>query len=329
MKNHDSEENIRRRYRTLIDDELRAVDVLHRRAHVLGLGTAISLRENHPIPLAQYEDLAGELSASALRNPSALMFCVGAYDENGHTHAMGTASLMILVASHMRLSENDIIQAGVAGLLHDIGKINVNPKVLDKPGPLTMEEFRVVALHPGLGSDILGARHHGVDADIRDVVRHHHERLDGAGYPDRLAGEEIPRLTRLTAITDAYDALTRDRPYHAALTVTGAVGVLRQTAHGKFDPQLLEDFIACLGPYPAGTLVQLTSRRLGFVVEQREENPAEPLVNVFFDTSTRSPLKPVLEDLALHQEEHVASIERPSLWDIDLPMQMRLFARLH
>jgi len=201
--------------------------------------------------------------------------------------------------------------------------------VLDKPGPLTMEEFRVVALHPGLGSDILGARHHGVDADIRDVVRHHHERLDGAGYPDRLAGEEIPRLTRLTAITDAYDALTRDRPYHAALTVTGAVGVLRQTAHGKFDPQLLEDFIACLGPYPAGTLVQLTSRRLGFVVEQREENPAEPLVNVFFDTSTRSPLKPVLEDLALHQEEHVASIERPSLWDIDLPMQMRLFARLH
>jgi HD-GYP domain-containing protein (c-di-GMP phosphodiesterase class II) len=129
------------------------------------------------------------------------------------------------------------------GMLHDIGKIGIPEAILGKPGKLTHEEFAVMRQHPVKGVEICQPLRSRLVALTLPIIRHHHERIDGRGYPDGLRGEEIPLLARIIAISDAYDAMTTDRPYRQGMPKTVALGLLLQGAGSQWDRALVERFV--------------------------------------------------------------------------------------
>ncbi len=129
----------------------------------------------------------------------------------------------------------------ISGNLHDIGKIGIPDNILLKPGRVTEGEYEVIKKHPIIGSSIIG--HFGMWTDEQKVIRHHHERWDGNGYPDKLKGEEIPFLSRILSVADVYDALTSDRSYRKRLQENVAVGMIKENRGGQFDPKIVDVFL--------------------------------------------------------------------------------------
>jgi putative nucleotidyltransferase with HDIG domain len=148
----------------------------------------------------------------------------------------------VALGRHLGLSEPelDVLQRG--GLLHDIGKIGVSASILDKPSRLTDEERAAIEMHPVIGHRILSPI--PPMRDVLEIVRHHHERMDGTGYPDRLAGESIPLLARVLAVADVYDALVSDRPYRAGMRQDEALSLIRVMAGAHLDPVIVTHFLA-------------------------------------------------------------------------------------
>jgi HD-GYP domain-containing protein (c-di-GMP phosphodiesterase class II) len=155
------------------------------------------------------------------------------------------------------LSEATLYVLAQGAMLHDVGKIGVPEAVLSKPDRLTDEEFALMRRHPLLGVEICQPLHSRTITQALPIIRSHHERIDGRGYPDRLAGEEIPLLARIVAISDAYDAMTSDRPYRRGLPLARAVAILRQGAGTQWDQRLVDEFInlgaEILSPWPPAT----------------------------------------------------------------------------
>jgi len=161
------------------------------------------------------------------------------------------------------LAEHEIQGVKTAALLHDIGKLAVPEHILSKPGPLTQEEFQKIRIHPQIGAEIIAAV--PFPYPVAPLILSHHERWDGRGYPQGLAGEDIPIGARVLTIVDYYDAVTTDRPYHKALTKEGAISLLRHEAGRALDPRLVPLFIELL---PA------LARELG--CDEQEPTPIEP-----------------------------------------------------
>ncbi len=157
-------------------------------------------------------------------------------------HCERVARNAVLLGRRLDLSANQLEALYWAGFLHDLGKLATPAEILAKPGRLTGEEYDLVRRHSDLGADLL----EGVSASFRSIaegVRHHHERWDGMGYPDGLAGDEIPLFGRILGVVDVFEALTSDRPYRAALPVADAMAIVREGSGTQFDPDLTERFL--------------------------------------------------------------------------------------
>ncbi len=159
----------------------------------------------------------------------------------GHSHRVTQYALQL--ANHLRFSEQELQQVQLSGLLHDIGKVGIPDAILDKPGPLTEEEWMTMKRHPVIGYEILKSirQFHG---PILEGVLHHHERIDGKGYPFGLKGSEIPLMGRLLAVADGFDAMTSDRPYRAGMPVEKALQILIEGAGSQWDKELALGFVA-------------------------------------------------------------------------------------
>jgi HD-GYP domain-containing protein (c-di-GMP phosphodiesterase class II) len=157
----------------------------------------------------------------------------------GHSERVTRVALSIGAKLQLTPSELDTLERG--GLLHDIGKIAVPPAVLDKAGRLTDEEWAVMRRHPAVGCDILAPI--PAFADALPIVRSHHERMDGTGYPDQLRGEDIPLLARVLAVADVFDALASDRPYRAGMTTDAACEIIWKGSGAHFDPAVVHAFM--------------------------------------------------------------------------------------
>ena len=177
----------------------------------------------------------------------ALALALEAKDRYTRGHSQRVGDLARKFALHVGMAAHDAERIRIAGLLHDIGKIAVPEKLLNKQGPLTRDEFMRVIDHPVIGEEMV--RPLTTLTSVLQLIRHHHERYDGRGYPDGLRGEAIPHEVRLLSIVDAYDALTSHRAYRPApLTHDAAIATLRREASGgKWDPQMVEDFATMLG----------------------------------------------------------------------------------
>jgi len=245
--------------------------------------------------------LVDEIASSMQRNAGAMLGLVRlkTHDDYTFMHSVAVCTLMVVLARRMGLTEAQVREAGLAGLVHDIGKAKIPLEVLNKPGKLTPAEYILIKEHPRLGHDML-LETGSPSAVALDVCLHHHERPDGQGYPEGLSGETFSPLARMGAVCDVYDAISSNRPYKVGWLPADSIAKMAEwTRAGKFDAAVFRAFIDCVGIYPVGSLVRLGSERLAVVVEHNPSAPVTPRVKVFY--SVRSQLTLPIETLDLSQ----------------------------
>lgn len=188
------------------------------------------------------EEQTGQLRNAFLGAVKALAEALDAKDPYTNGHSRRMTEIVVVLAQEMMLPEKMISKVRLAGLVHDIGKIGVSEEILHKRGKLSDEEFDSIKDHPGVGERIL--RPIVSDKEVLAIVKHHHERFSGEGYPEGIAGESIPLGARLLAVADAYDAMTSNRPYRDALTPEKARSLLLANRGSQFDPEIVDVFIS-------------------------------------------------------------------------------------
>jgi putative nucleotidyltransferase with HDIG domain len=257
-----------------------------------------------------------------LRNEHALISLarIKRKDEYTYLHSLAVSALCISFGVHLGLTPEEIKALSIGGLLHDIGKVKMPLEVLNKPGPLTEREFEIMKTHVAHGACILQETS-GIDESSMCVTRHHHERLDGTGYPCGLKGEQIDKLGRIGAIVDIYDAMTSERCYKGAIQPPAVIRKLYEWSHGYLDRGLVEQFIIHMGIYPVGALVRLRSGIIGVVVEQNEESLLAPIVRAVFDSKRSRPVTPFEIDLSRRPAgmrlDEIVGFEEPAEWNLN------------
>ena len=262
------------------------------------------------------QQLVEEISDSITRNPGAFISLarLKTADDYTYMHSVAVCALMVALAKQLGLDAGQTRQAGIAGLLHDLGKALMPMEVLNKPGKLTDAEFAIIKAHPQEGHRLLLSGN-SAPAVALDVCLHHHEKIDGSGYPEGLAGEQISLFARMGAVCDVYDAITSNRPYKAGWDPAESLRKMAEWSKGHFDPTIFQAFVKSLGIYPTGSLVRLSSGRLGVVVEQSDQSLLVPKVKVFFSTQSNLRITPVVVDLSAPDcKEKIASREDPDKW---------------
>lgn len=257
-----------------------------------------------------------EITDSVARNPGALISLarLKTADDYTYMHSVAVCAMMVALAKQLGLDEAVTRTAGLAGLMHDLGKAAMPMEVLNKPGKLTESEFATIKTHPEEGYRMLLSGKN-VDPMVLDVCLHHHEKTDGSGYPKGLKDTEISLFAKMGAVCDVYDAITSNRPYKAGWDPAESLRKMAEWSNGHFDTHVFQAFVKSLGIYPIGSLVKLTSGRLAVVVEQTSKSLTTPMVKVFFSTKSNLRITPEIVDLsAPGTTEKIVSREDPAKW---------------
>ena len=304
-----------KRKRVSLTEEIQSATKLRARSAQIMRDLFGQLRLGKAIDPASCSALVNEVAESIDRHPDAFrsLARLKTADEYTYMHSVTVCALMVSLARQLGMDEAQCREAGLAGMLHDLGKAVMPQDILNKPGKLTPEEFDIIKQHPRRGYELL-LEAKDIPSGALDVCLHHHERFDGTGYPDRLSGEGISVLARMGAICDVYDAVTSNRPYKAGWDPAFALTQMASW-QGHFDRQLFQSFIRCIGIYPTGSLVRMRSGRLAVVVEQNAEALTKPKVKQFFSTKSNEPIKPLVVDLsAADARDQIEALESNEKW---------------
>ncbi|NOQ89623.1 MAG: HD domain-containing protein, partial [Gammaproteobacteria bacterium] len=221
---------------------------------------------------------------SIIRNSEAYMWLSMMQKKNAYTysHSVDNCALAIAFGRYMGLPKKDLRTLAIGLLMMDMGNVKVPQGILNKSGRLTGVEYRIVKKHVAHGVDILKTTK-GMDDDIVNIALTHHERFDGSGYPNSLHGTQIPVYGRMAAIIDCYDAMTSHRPFSAAKSPYAALQNIYNWRGSAFQPELVEQFLQCIGVYPTGSLVEMTSGEVAIVMEQNLTQRMRPKVMLVLD----------------------------------------------
>ncbi|EQM72303.1 HD-GYP domain-containing protein [Pseudomonas stutzeri] len=269
------------------------------RSSALALDQVLSdVQLGRPIDTKACQALVKRNLESMLRNESAMLWLARLKSQDLYTslHCLSVSILAMGFGTHLGLPDEKIELLGLAGLLHDVGKMKIDPAILNKPGKLTQEEFEHIKLHPRFGYEALCSQDDIPPAAVQ-AAHGHHERLDGRGYPQGLDGYQIPFITRVVTIVDAFDAITSHRAYDDARPIQTAYDVLRSGADKQFDGALVQEFIRWLGVFPVGTLVELHTGEVALVLEKHPQLHLRPKVVVLRDAN-KAPCEPRYLDLS-------------------------------
>ncbi len=274
------------------------------------------VRMGNAVDVGGARQLVEDITDSVARNPGAIISLarLKTADDYTYMHSVAVCAMMVALAKQLGLDEAQTRSCGMAGLLHDLGKVAMPTEVLNKPGKLTDAEFDIIKSHPTEGYKMLMASS-GVDPVSLDVVLHHHEKMDGSGYPERFAGEQISLHSKMGAVCDVYDAITSNRPYKAGWDPAESLRKMAEWANGHFDMRVFQAFVKSMGIYPVGSLVRLTSGRIGVVTEQSAGSLTTPLIKVFFSTKSNMRIVPTMIDLSSPSAiERIQNREDPARW---------------
>lgn len=221
---------------------------------------------------------------SIVANPNALLWLGRLRSKDNYIaeHCLNVGVLAIAFGRHLGLGPEELETLGMCGMLHDVGKLKVDQKILDKPARLTEEEFSVIKDHCRIGKDIL-SQDKNIPDSVIEAAFGHHERMDGSGYPRGLPAETLNLYTRMISIVDTYDAITTNRCYDNSRPATEAMKILFSCRSTQFEPILVEKFIECLGIYPTGSIVELRSSEVAVVIDSNKNSRLKPKVSIVLD----------------------------------------------
>jgi HD-GYP domain-containing protein (c-di-GMP phosphodiesterase class II) len=216
---------------------------------------------------------------SVARNPDAflLLRTIATEEDYDTRHAINSCILAVTFGRHLGLSPDELSRLALGAYLLDIGKARLPDMLLNKIGPVDIEELEVLRRHTALGLEVL-KENNITDPAVVGMVGSHHERDNGDGYPARLDGNQIPVYARLAALVDCFDAITIERPYKKPLACHVALQMISEAKDVDFQEVLTKVFIRCMGAYPTGSIVELNNGFVSIVIEQNPENPRKPRV---------------------------------------------------
>ena len=262
--------------RSVIDDELRnsavkAIQDIYVQSPTAGISRSMACRIKKIV-----HSIVEEIVDN--RDIMVNMIDLKSYDDYTYYHSVNVGVLSIVVGVALGMGHATLYKLGLSALLHDIGKVFVDRKIIEKPGPLTAEEFTEVKKHPPLGYDYL--LNDDLDMPIPSLVGilQHHERMNGSGYPSGLSGDEIHQFSRIISIADVFDAMTSDRPYREAMMPSDVMEYLMGGAGSLFDEKLVYLFTRKVAAFPLGTCVRLSNGLTGIVVENYEDCCLRPKI---------------------------------------------------
>jgi len=271
------------------------------------MGNSVSAEDVAPI--------VDEISQSIARNSNAMLTVTRMKSKDDYTylHSVAVCALMIALGKQINYQGN-FHSLGMAGLLHDVGKMAIPDEILNKPGKLTDEEFKIIQDHPRSGWEIL-KNSDDVDEIALDVCLHHHERVDGNGYPDKLSSDKLSLVARMAAVCDVYDAITSNRCYKEGWEPADALKKMAEWKDGHFDEQIFQAFVKTVGIYPTGTLIKLKSNRLAVVMKQSHGTLLKPVIKIFYSCSHKAPIPNKVINLSTSNEQ-IDCIEEPKNWGL-------------
>ncbi|HSN17227.1 MAG TPA: HD-GYP domain-containing protein [Gammaproteobacteria bacterium] len=242
------------------------------------------LRETGYLNLELVQQTVSQVMDSVLRNPDTMVWLsrLRHHDEYVYQHSINSCIWGLAFARHLGLDRQSIYEIGLGAMLQDVGKTSLPSLLLSKPGPLSDAEMRVMRSHVEHSVNIM-RNTPGVTGRMIDMVRAHHERFDGSGYPDGLKGNQIPTFAKIGAMVDCYDALISPRPYAQALSPHHALREIYKWRGNLFQPEVVEQFIQAVGVYPTGTLVELNTGAVGVVISQNDSRRLRPRVMLVLD----------------------------------------------
>lgn len=260
------------------------------------------VRLGRSVDTQQAKALVADITDNIVRSPNAVVWLTHLKNRDEYTaiHSINVCILAISFGRCIGLNKVDLNELGLGALLHDLGKMTVPLEILNKPAKLTAEEFEVMKQHPGAGYDLLKLNGDMPLASL-NIVKYHHERKNGQGYPDQLQECNIPLLTQIAAIVDVYDAITSDRCYHDGITPYDALNDIYHWTKKDFDLKLVEQFIKCLGIYPIGSLVVLSTNETAVVISASDKTRLRPIVMLVQDRERKFYKSRNLLNLALPQ----------------------------
>ncbi|WP_372964149.1 HD-GYP domain-containing protein [Marinobacter sp.] len=259
--------------------------------------------KNNALELDEARTLIKSCVDSVKANASAMLWMARIKNRDTYTaeHCLRVAVYAITFARFLGMPDEDLETAGMCGLLHDLGKLKIPGNILNKPGRLTPEEFAIMREHTTHGYNLL-KQDKNLTEIVRDVTLHHHERIDGKGYPSGLPENQISRFARLISIVDTYDAITSDRCYKNGNSPSDAVRILFQCRGTQFDTDMVEAFIRMIGLYPPGSLVELNTGEIALVISSHPGRKLKPRVEIILDAN-KHPITPYILDLATETTE--------------------------
>ncbi len=295
--------------------ELRKATSTIKRSKVAVMGLFEDARLGKAVQTESMGTIVEEISQSVSRDPSIILNIakLKTKDEYTYLHSVAVCALMINLGRSMGLDEALTHEIGVAGLLHDVGKMAIPELILKKPARLDEDEMETVRNHPQRGYDILSSSS-GVSETALDVCLHHHEKMDGTGYPKRLPGTALSLFARMSSVCDVYDAVTSQRPYNTPWSASHALQLM-QSWDGHFDTEIVDAFIESLGILPVGTLIRVNDDKLAIVTGEAASDFTLPRARIFYSPD-RGHDEPLL-DIEVSRNKggwSVMGIEDPSDW---------------
>lgn len=265
-------------------EELKIAVEVKKQAHNIVKSYMEDARAGKSLDSERIKNQASDMVDSILRNDNALVSLtrIKSFDEYTFTHCVNVSVLVTSFAKRLGFNRGRLERLAVGGLLHDLGKIKIPDEILNKPGPFTIEERKIMQSHPTFSAEMLDKTEDITEDSIR-LAFEHHERLDGKGYPRGLNEDGLHIDTNIISICDVYDALTSARVYKPGFPLPKALQILVEKAGTEFKRNLVEMFIKIVGAYPVGSLVELNTGELAIVSELNEKDIFKPWVIIITD----------------------------------------------
>jgi len=303
-----------------LDSEIKKASNLYKNAKVLQEKILGQIKQKKSFEMSEVEETTNAMVDSIFRNQDALtcMSRLQTKDSFLIEHSLNVSILMSVFAKYLGFEKRLIQELALGAFLHDIGKVLLPLDILNKTNTLTSKEHNIIRSHVALGLKILEDSP-SISHIAMKMVREHHERLNGSGYPKQLKGSEISTYGRMIAIIDSYDAMTCERPYKKQLHPINAFKALILESPEFYDEALVEKFIQCMGVYPIGTLVKLNSGKIGLISRLNKQKPLHPYVRVFYNTRMNQAIP--MKEINLSESKYKDQIDcciRPEDYNLNL-----------